>query len=94
MDRQAAGGRPVSPPLDVDAIRKRAKSMFYEAGNEMPAVSIAQQDRRALLARLDEAEEMVRALAELREGADNIGAYELGDVAERALARWRGKQAP
>jgi hypothetical protein len=69
----------VSPPLDLDARILRVRNGSWSA----------HPDISALLARLDEAEEMARALEWFEEhgitAAQRTRAY-------TALARWRGEQ--
>jgi hypothetical protein len=75
----------VSPPLDLDAIRERARDIPGASAGWVLRVERSAQDVPALLARLDEAEELARALE---------AAWDLSPgwhrIARDALARWRG----
>lgn len=92
----------VTPPLDLDAIRQRHELRLERWHG---ALYPEHDDMDALLARLEEAGELVEALErlanhhgyfesqELRPVGDWTSHAEVRALARAALARWRGEQA-
>jgi hypothetical protein len=78
----------VSPPLDLDAIDRELKST-PEPGQAMVKLALLATHLPALLTRLEEAEELARALEAISRGFP--GGVWVGETARAALARWRGE---